>query len=122
VVAVLGTAGPASASSTYYCNAVSLNHPEAKINGVLIMSCYQNSSIYHHDPTVAIQVAYDICYASLYGWPAIAIDGIYGPQTVAAVKRVQAHHGITADGAYGPVTATTMRFPYFRDPDACLSW
>lgn len=32
------------------------------------------------------------------------IDGIYGPQTTAAVVRMQAWHGIAQDGIYGPIS------------------
>ncbi len=34
----------------------------------------------------------------------IAVDGEYGPETLAAVKRLQARHGLHADGVAGPAT------------------
>ncbi len=34
----------------------------------------------------------------------VGIDGIYGPQTEAAVKKFQSSHGLTADGIVGPMT------------------
>lgn len=51
-----------------------------------------------------LQIALDYCdlHANL------AIDGIYGPLTEAAVKALQTYKGITPDGIYGPVTATHM--------------
>lgn len=33
--------------------------------------------------------------------PVLAVDGIYGPQTAAAVKGTQKHGGIPADGVVG---------------------
>lgn len=38
----------------------------------------------------------------------IAIDGIYGPQTEAAVRAYQAGHGLTADGLVGPATWASL--------------
>ena len=32
------------------------------------------------------------------------VDGIYGPATVEAVKKVQGDRGLTQDGIYGPQT------------------
>jgi peptidoglycan hydrolase-like protein with peptidoglycan-binding domain len=34
----------------------------------------------------------------------VAIDGVFGPNTEAAVKAFQASHGVAADGIVGPVT------------------
>lgn len=34
----------------------------------------------------------------------VAADGRYGPETVAALKRFQRHHGLAADGVIGPDT------------------
>lgn len=38
----------------------------------------------------------------------LAVDGIFGPQTQAAVKSFQLQHGLTVDGIYGPQTAAAM--------------
>lgn len=38
----------------------------------------------------------------------IAEDGLYGPQTTAAVRKYQATHGLAVDGVYGPKTAASL--------------
>lgn len=38
----------------------------------------------------------------------ITPDGIYGPQTAAAVKAYQQQNGLTADGIFGPQTSSTL--------------
>lgn len=42
------------------------------------------------------------------GFP-IRIDGIYGPDTVAAVRGFQRYHGLSADGSVGPETDRLLR-------------
>jgi peptidoglycan hydrolase-like protein with peptidoglycan-binding domain len=39
----------------------------------------------------------------------IPADGVYGPQTEAAVRSFQAAHGLTVDGIVGPETSAAMR-------------
>jgi peptidoglycan hydrolase-like protein with peptidoglycan-binding domain len=44
------------------------------------------------------------CYSAI----SLTVDGIYGPQTQAAVEYVQSHNGISVDGIYGPQTRNVM--------------
>lgn len=46
--------------------------------------------------------------ASGYSVGTAGIDGIFGPDTEAAVKQFQTDHGLTVDGIVGPETATAM--------------
>lgn len=39
----------------------------------------------------------------------VTADGVFGPQTLGAVKRWQAGHHLVADGVVGPLTAAAMR-------------
>jgi len=42
------------------------------------------------------------------GYPVGTLDGIYGPQTAAAVQRFQLDQGLAPDGEFGPRTARAM--------------
>lgn len=58
--------------------------------------------------TVALQRALNTCYRQ-----GLAVDGSYGPLTVAAVKRVQRAVGVRVDGVYGPITKSAMSWPMY---------
>ncbi|WP_160159716.1 peptidoglycan-binding domain-containing protein [Streptomyces sp. WAC05374] len=45
-----------------------------------------------------------------YNFADIAVDGIYGPGTKAAVAKVQRYHGISDDGLYGPSTRAVFNW------------
>jgi peptidoglycan hydrolase-like protein with peptidoglycan-binding domain len=53
--------------------------------------------------TVQIQTA-----LATYGYYTGDIDGTYGPETAAAVPRLQTDLGVTADGRFGPETAAAF--------------
>lgn len=39
----------------------------------------------------------------------LAVDGVFGPRTEAAVKAFQRRYGLTVDGEYGPMSAAMMK-------------
>ena len=39
----------------------------------------------------------------------IKVDGVFGPETEAAVRSFQSSHGLTVDGIVGPLTSATLR-------------
>ncbi|KAH7028135.1 uncharacterized protein B0I36DRAFT_365243 [Microdochium trichocladiopsis] len=41
-------------------------------------------------------------------------DGIFGPKTVAALKKAQAKHGAAADGVYGPETRDKIAWDAYK--------
>lgn len=45
----------------------------------------------------------------LSGFSKLAVDGIYGPKTMAAVKKLQAKIGTTVDGKWGKKTASAFK-------------
>lgn len=66
-----------------------------------------------HKPAVKVlQTAMNLCFGkSVLGsvYPLDA-DGIFGPNTLTALQRVQSHIGVAADGEYGPVTRSHFRW------------
>ena len=65
------------------------------------------------DPDTAIRMLQrnlNYCYGSH-----LAVDGIYGSNTLAVVKAVQRKHKLTADGIYGPKTRSAMNWRLFKD-------
>ncbi|MGZ0151020.1 peptidoglycan-binding domain-containing protein [Kribbella sp. WER1] len=70
------------------------------------------------DPETAILVLQrnlNFCYGTK-----LAVDGIYGNKTRAAVKTVQSKHRLTADGVYGPKTRSAMNWRLYSM--ATRSW
>jgi peptidoglycan hydrolase-like protein with peptidoglycan-binding domain len=65
------------------------------------------------DPDLAIRTLQrnlNYCYGSH-----LAVDGMYGSNTRAAVKAVQSKHKLTADGIYGPKTRSAMNWRLFKN-------
>lgn len=46
------------------------------------------------------------------GWPNLAVDGSYGPKTIATVKEFQTLYGLQADGITGPATTQVLDTVY----------
>ncbi|WAZ23292.1 peptidoglycan-binding protein [Streptomyces cinnabarinus] len=55
------------------------------------------------------EVAEAQCLLGRAGFPAGAVDGIYGPLTQGAVKRIQRREGLVVDGIIGPHTWKVLR-------------
>lgn len=55
-------------------------------------------------PTIREGSASSLDVAELQRKLNITADGIFGPQTTAAVKSFQSSHGLAADGIVGPLT------------------
>ena len=70
------------------------------------------------DPETAILVLQrnlNFCYGSK-----LAVDGIYGSKTRAAIKAVQSKHRLVVDGIYGPKTRSAMNWRLYSM--ATRSW
>ncbi|NIK56581.1 peptidoglycan-binding domain-containing protein [Kribbella shirazensis] len=70
------------------------------------------------DPETAIQVLQrnlNFCYGTK-----LAVDGIYGSRTRAAVRAVQTKHRLVVDGIYGPKTRSAMNWRLYSM--ATRSW
>ncbi|MFD7158321.1 peptidoglycan-binding protein [Kribbella sp. NPDC059898] len=70
------------------------------------------------DPETAILVLQrnlNFCYGTK-----LAVDGIYGSKTRAAVRAVQGKHHLVADGVYGPKTRSAMNWRLYSM--ATRSW
>jgi peptidoglycan hydrolase-like protein with peptidoglycan-binding domain len=94
------------------------------------LQCHLQLGYYGNTAVWYLQYSIAWCYRG-YGEAVlnIAVDGNYGPKTMAAVKRVQQIERITADGVYGPQTRDAMMHrqdPWEgdQDPNICrkLSW
>jgi peptidoglycan hydrolase-like protein with peptidoglycan-binding domain len=51
-----------------------------------------------------------------HGFPCGGVDGGYGAHVTAAVRRLQAFHGLAVDGVAGPATLRALRAPPPRSP------
>jgi len=79
---------------------------------------YSNTTLYKDTPGdvngYIMNVQTDLnTYFQNYSGYQIAVDGYYGDQTVAAVKRFQSYMGLTSDGYTGPLTKAKLWDVYF---------
>jgi peptidoglycan hydrolase-like protein with peptidoglycan-binding domain len=112
---VLAGASPAAAAqprcntgSTYINASGAAYEMPAVMNGTTYgsFSCYLSYKIEKNSGVYQVQQALIYCYDLN-----IALDSIYGNETVNAVKTVQRRLGIGADGIYGDQTRWRMAVP-----------
>jgi peptidoglycan hydrolase-like protein with peptidoglycan-binding domain len=108
---VLVSATPASAATQATCNSTSLVMDDlgylARVPTVGLDTGNQFCNLAPGNASTAVarlQINLDECnlHADL------TVDGIFGPDTEAAVLAVQRHYDTTPDGIFGPVTAGAM--------------
>ncbi|WP_295069784.1 peptidoglycan-binding domain-containing protein [Ruminococcus sp.] len=78
--------------------------------------CKANDQSRKYEDVLWIQDAYmkirgsQYYYVQKYAFPAITVDGYYGKNTEAAIKKFQSWYGIKADGYAGRETITALKF------------
>ena len=93
------------------------NSPSTTCNLMYGDAPFRTSS-HRGDPDTTIRVLQrnlNFCYATK-----LAVDGIYGSNTRAAVKLVQRKHHLVVDGIYGPKTRSAMNWRLYSM--ATRSW
>lgn len=78
----------------------------AKFYGAATVAAHEN---HVHFAIASLAVAKKFLYALVQDKLKIKKDGIFGPQTKAAVEAFQKAHGLTVDGVVGPKTVAAMR-------------
>ncbi|MCP2264519.1 putative peptidoglycan binding domain-containing protein [Promicromonospora thailandica] len=74
---------------------------------------------YSNPAVSALQRHIKLCYIDRdwISWSGtFSIDGFFGDDTLNALKKVQAYHGLSQDGEYGPTTRSTMHVRWSEDP------
>ncbi|MER5551337.1 peptidoglycan-binding domain-containing protein [Streptomyces sp. NPDC002793] len=98
--------------------------PARSGNGI---SCYMGYREGSSSAVKALQQAITMCYPGTWAARKInsdGIDGIYGTDTVEAVRWLQINEfelAGSADGVYGPQTRGKMRWPHYYDRGALLN-
>lgn len=115
VIGVVTTAAPAAAGAAApaalpncgearqfdFGNRVSAHLPV--VGGTNNYKCKLTNG-HHNWGVVVLQISLKECE----GQTGLQVDGRYGPQTAAAVTKVQHKYKITEDGVYGPQTLSRM--------------
>lgn len=123
--AVMGVLPAATASATPICNGskVVQNMIMPVVNGST--NCELGTFVGSSERTAVktLQGAMNVCFGSsvLGSVYPLTVDGIFGSNTLTALKRVQAHIGVTADGEYGPITRTHFRWENADSGTPCLA-
>ena len=76
----------------------------------------------HKTAVMVLQGAMNVCFGrSVLGsvYP-LSVDGIFGPNTETALRRVQSHIGVASDGEYGPITRTHMSWENGNTGTPCI--
>jgi peptidoglycan hydrolase-like protein with peptidoglycan-binding domain len=105
----------ASASAAVSCTGTSLVPDEALTGSVRVPTTANNTLIFDCElgpgnqgvAVQRLQIALDHCVF----FDHLAVDGIYGPATQAAVRAAQTFLDVPVDGIYGPQTAIKMAWP-----------
>ncbi|NUL02569.1 peptidoglycan-binding protein [Streptomyces lunaelactis] len=128
------SASPAAASSPACTTWIQTQIPSgrglAELPGTSTGSTYCHLQRYLINRGVLnLQGTLNLCYAYYHnlnlghgaGVP-IAEDGNFGPETVTAMKRVQAFEHVDVDGIYGPNTRNAMEFPHVDASSGCVPY
>lgn len=117
LLAGMAAAAPAASAASYpTCNGSksivygsgSFAHPYYKGTG-------SRDCILAHGNTSAAVSTLQSSLRNCYGYTSVAIDGVFGDKTEAALEKVQAKEEVADDGVYGPNTRKAMKWYVFNE-------